>query len=189
MATLNIGDCLGAAWAQYRKNMLTHIVATVLVTAIGNLFFGLLTGPLLVGYMRMMRAEEAGQPVSFTDVFRGFDDFGPALLAAVLAGILVAVGFCFCVLPGLLLLPLVPLALHEVAEGEKDAIQAIKTAWGQLRPNLFMALICSFLISVFAGIGALLCGVGIVLTLPLAYLGAYHMARQMAGDPRVVIAL
>ena len=52
-----------------------------------------------------------------------------------------------------------------------------------------MALICSFLISVFAGIGALLCGVGIVLTLPLAYLGAYHMARQMAGDPRVVIAL
>ncbi len=80
MAAPDIGACVSAGVAGLKKNPLAHIVGNVLVMVVGGVSAGLLTGPMLVGYMRMVKAEDEGREIEFTDVFKGFDDLVPALL-------------------------------------------------------------------------------------------------------------
>ena len=134
MAAPDIGFCISAGIAGLKKNPLAHIAATVLVGVVGGVSAGLLTGPMLVGYMRMVKVEDEGGTIEFTDVFKGFDDFVPALLAVLLSSIMVSIGFMLCFLPGLLIIGLVPTAAYLVAVGEKDGINAIKRAFAAYGP-------------------------------------------------------
>ena len=187
MAAPDIGTCLSAGIAGLKKNPLAHIAATVLVGVVGGASAGLLTGPMLVGYMRMVQKEEEGRPVEFTDVFKGFDDFVPALLAVLLSSIMVSIGFMLCFLPGLLIIGLVPTAAYLVAVGEKDGINAIKRAFAAVKDNLLGTVICSLVLAIVGSLGAILCGVGVFLTLPIALIGMYHMAKQITGgDVRAI---
>jgi len=146
-----------------------------------------LSGPMVVGYMRMIQKEEEGATVEFTDVFKGFDDFVPALLAVLLSSLIVSVGFMLCFVPGLLLIGLVPTAAYLVAVGEKDGINAIKRAFEAVKANLLGTVICSLILSIVGSLGAILCGVGVFITLPIGMIGFYHMARQITdGGPLAI---
>jgi len=112
MAAPDIGSCLSAGIDGLKKHPLEHILAVVLVGAVGGVSAGVLSGPMVVGYMRMIERQERGEKVEFTDVFKGFDDFVPALLAVLLSSLIVSVGFMLCFLPGLLIVGLVPTAAY-----------------------------------------------------------------------------
>ncbi len=189
MASPDIGACLSAGVSGLRKDPVTHIVATVLVAVVGGFSAGLLSGPMMVGYMRMVRKEEEGGKAEFVDVFRGFDDFVPALLAVLLSSIAVSVGFMLCFLPGLLIMALVPIAAYLVAEGEKDGINAIQRAFAVLKANLMGAFFCTLVLGIVGSLGAILCGVGMVITMPIAFIGSYHMAKQLTREDSLTITL
>lgn len=187
MATPEIGTCLSAGIAGLKKNFLVHIVSTLLVGMVGGVSAGLLTGPMMVGYMRMIKVEDEGGTPRIEDVFKGFDDFVPALLAVLLSGILVSIGFMLCVIPGLLIMALVPTAAYLVAMGEKDGINAIKRAFDAVKSNLLGAFFCTLVLGIVGSLGAILCGVGVILTLPITFIGMYHMAKQLTRDDRVAL--
>ena len=71
MASASVGDCLSGAWGTFKKNVLTHVVCTLLVTVVAGISAGLLAGPMMVGYMRMIERETRGEAVQIGDVFRG----------------------------------------------------------------------------------------------------------------------
>ncbi len=74
-----------------------------------------------------------------------------------------------------------------VAVGEKDGINAIRRAFEALKENLLGTVICSLVLSLVGSLGAILCGVGVFLTLPIAFIGFYHMARQITdGGPLAI---
>lgn len=108
MAAPDVGACVSAGYNGFKKDPVTHIVATLLVIIIGNVSAGLLLGPMIVGYMRLIKIQEDGGTPQIGDVFKGFDDFVPALLAGLVSGILVAIGFMLCILPGLLIMATCP---------------------------------------------------------------------------------
>lgn len=191
MAAPDIGACISAGINGMRKNPVTHIVTTILISVVGGASAGLLTGPMVVGYMRMLKVEEEGGQIEFLDVFKGFDDFVPALLAVLLSSILVSIGLMLCFIPGLLIAALVPTAAYLVAVGEKDGINAIKRAFDALKANLFGAFLCSLILGIVGSIGMIFCFVGMFLTLPIAFIGMYHMAKQLtdgggSGDGLVI---
>ena len=184
MAAPDMGACLSAGWNGLKNNFVTHVVACVLVGVVSGFTSGLLTGPMMVGYMRMVKLEEEGGRAQIGDVFKGFDDFVPALVAVLLSSILVGIGFMFCVIPGLLLVAIVPTAAYLVAAGEKDGIQAIKRAFSAVKAHLLAAFFCTLVLGIVGALGGLLCGVGILLTLPIQFIGSYHLAKQLcAGEP------
>ncbi len=191
MAAPDIGTCVSAGFNGLKKDPVTHIVTTLLIGIVGSVTAGLLTGPMMVGYMRMIKREDEGFKAEIADVFKGFDDFVPALLAVLLSSIVVGIGFMFCVLPGLLIMALVPVATYLVAVGEKDGINAIKRAWDAVKANLMGAFFCGLVLAIVGSLGSFLCGVGIILTLPIAFIGSYHMAKQLTdgGDQPVSITL
>jgi uncharacterized membrane protein len=179
MAAPDISACVSAGIRGFRKDPVTHIAATLLVAIIGNVSFGLLLGPMIVGYMRLVRIQDEGGTPEIADVFKGFDDFVPALLAGLVSGIVVAAGFMLCILPGLLIMAIMPTATYLVAVGEKDGVVAIKRAWAAVKENLVGAFLCMLVLAILGQIGAIACFVGILVTLPIAFIGMYHMARQL----------
>lgn len=189
MAAPDIGACISAGINGLKTNPVTHIVTTLLISVVGGVSAGLLTGPMVVGYMRMLKVEEEGGKVEFLDVFKGFDDFVPSLLAVLLSSILVSIGFMLCFIPGLLIAALVPTAAYLVAAGEKDGINAIKRAFDALKANFFGAFLCSLILGIVGSIGMIFCFVGIFLTLPIAFIGMYHMAKQLTDGGGLVITL
>lgn len=191
MAAPDIGTCVSAGFNGLKKDPVTHIVTTLLIGIVGSVTAGLLTGPMMVGYMRMIKREDEGVKAEIADVFKGFDDFVPALLAVLLSSIAVGIGFMFCILPGLLIMALVPVATYLVAVGEKDGINAIKRAWDAVKANLMGAFFCGLVLAIVGSLGSFLCGIGIILTLPIAFIGSYHMAKQLTdgGDQPVSITL
>jgi len=84
-----------------------------------------------------------------------------------------------CVIPGLLIIALVPTSAYLVAVGEKDGIQAIRRAWEAVKANLLTSCLCMVILSLIGSLGAILCGIGVFLTLPVLFIGSYHLARQL----------
>lgn len=185
MASPSIGTCVSAGFSGLKKDPVTHIVSSLLVGIVGGVSAGLLTGPMVVGYMRMIQREEAGTKAEIADVFKGFDDLVPALLAVLVSSIVVSIGFLFCIIPGLLILALVPTAVYLVAMGEKDGIQAIKRAFEAIKAHLLGAMLCVVVLGIIGSIGSVFCGIGIVVTMPIAFIGMYHMAKQLTDGSGV----
>lgn len=181
MAAPDIGACVSAGIDGFKKEPVTHVVATLLVAIIGNVSVGLLMGPMIVGYMRMIKIQDEGGKPQIGDVFKGFDDFVPALLAALVSGIIVGVGFMLCILPGLLIMAILPAATYLVAVGEKDGINAIRRAWEAVKENLVGAFLCMLVLGILGQIGVIACFIGILVTLPIAFIGMYQMAKQLTN--------
>ncbi len=188
MAAPDIGACVSAGINGLKKDPVTHIVTSLLIGIVGGASAGVLTGPMMVGYMRMIKREDEGTKAEIADVFKGFDDFVPALLAVFVSSIIVGIGFMLCFVPGLLIMALVPTAAYLVAVGEKDGINAIKRAFDAIKANLLGSVFCALVLGIVGSIGGILCGIGMILTLPIAFIGMYHMAKQLTdGGARLVI--
>jgi uncharacterized membrane protein len=177
----SVGKVISHAFADLKSNFLTHVVATLLTSIIGGFAFGLLVAPLQVGYMKLEDKIHAGQSATFTDIFKGFDHFVPALVAFLISAVITGIGFLFCIIPGLVLMPLIPVSLYLVSQGENDGVQAVQRAWDYLKSNLLMAMITMLVLSALGSLGIIFCFVGIFLTLPLVYIGSYHMAKELVG--------
>lgn len=188
MAAPNISECVSAGFSGFKQDPVTHIIATVLVLFISGVGFGLLAGPMMVGYMRMIKRQDEGGKAEISDIFKGFDDFVPALLAVLLGSIIVGIGYMLCVLPGLLVMALIPTAAYLVAVGEKDGIVALQRAWVSVKANLLGAFLCMLVLGIIGNLGVILCFIGVILTLPIAFIGSYQMAKQLTDDGTVAIA-
>ncbi len=160
MASASVGDCLSGARDTFKKNVLTHVVCTLLVMVVAGISAGLLAGPMMVGYMRMIERETRGEAVQIGDVFRGFDDFVPAFVAGLISSLVVSLGFMLCFIPGLLVMALPPVALFLVARGERDGVAAFSQAWSIVTKNLGSAFFCSLVLGIVGSLGFLLCWVG-----------------------------
>lgn len=181
MATVNLGSALSKGVNTFKANPVFHILSFVIVLVVSSAAFGLLTGPMLVGYFKTFAKEDAGVKPELSDLFKGFDEFVPALLAGILGGIIVYIGFILCIIPGMLITPILPLALLLIANGEKDGIQALKRAWSILKPNLVMAALALFVFQIIGALGAIACLIGLLVTGPIAIIASWEVCRQLLG--------
>ena len=45
------------------------------------------------------------------------------------------------------------------------------------------------MVGIVGSIGGLLCGIGMILTLPIGFIGSYHMAKQLTDGGAVTAAI
>ncbi len=185
MATPNIGECVSLGFEGLKKNPLTYILGFLLLTIINSMTFGILLGPLWVGYLKMVKIDDEGGRAKIGDLFKGFDDFIPALVAGIVSSLIIFAGTILCIIPGIIVAPILPISLYLVANGEKDGVKAVTRAWKALSANLVQAFLGSLVLSVIGMLGFVLCCIGIVLTIPITFIGNYHMAKQLTDDGTV----
>ena len=108
---------------------------------------------MVAGYMRMIESEDEGGDAEIADVFKGFEDFVPALVAVLVGFIIVLIGYVMCILLRLLIMAIVPTATCSVAMGEKDGINALKQAWNAVKGNLQGAFLCMLVLGILGKLG------------------------------------
>jgi uncharacterized membrane protein len=125
-----------------------------------------------------------GTEVTFGGMFSRWDKL-QVLVASLLAGLATAIGFILLVIPGLVLLFLLWYTNYFVIDENCSAVEAmgrsVRFAAAHVGPLLLTALLA---VVVLLG-GAIACGVGLLVALPVAFLLAAQAFRALQGRPLV----
>jgi len=78
-------ECIKAGWELMRSQYWLFVGMTLVGMIIGSLIpFGILMGPMTCGLYLALFQTRRGQPIEFAVLFKGFDYFGDAVIAALL---------------------------------------------------------------------------------------------------------
>ena len=103
------------------------------------------------------------------------------LLAALIVGILTGVGLFLCILPGLAVLLFSAFVYYVALDQGVDAITAVRTSFSMVAKNfgqVFLLLLALFGINI---LGAIPCGLGLFVTIPLSYVAVGYAYRRLSG--------
>lgn len=148
---------------------------------------GILIAPFMVGYYRGIKKEYEGGTAEITDVFSAFDITMPCLLNYAVANLVVIAGVICCIIPGILLSPLMNLSLFFLVKGEIQGLDALKRSWETLKKNPILIL-WNIVLGLFAALGLLVCCVGIFATAPIAMCATYKLFQQAIGEDNQPVA-
>lgn len=176
-------DLLKRGWELTQPNLLPLAAAVLLVAAIstvasaisGGIGGFLVQGPLAYGLFALSRNASLGRPVEFQQLFDGFQRFVPTFVAGLLIGLFESiagvVGLMLCLFPAIIFVPLVAMLysltyLYMLEEG-LDAWPAMEKSRLTVMANLGQWVVFSLLLAVVNFIGAIPCGLGLLITVPV----------------------
>jgi hypothetical protein len=126
-----------------------------------------ITGFFLAGMFRMAGNQIRGRAPRVEDLFAITDVWLDVVLGSVLYGAAVFVGAWFFLIPGLIAAGVFMFALPLVVEAKLPATGAMIQSWHALKSQWLTATLFHFVLSLLAGSGAILFGVGLLFTGPL----------------------
>jgi hypothetical protein len=124
-----------------------------------------------------------GEQIGLGDLFSGGRHFLRLLGASILVSIAVGIGSVLCIIPGLIVGGLTFLTYPMIVEGGKGAIDAIKASIEVTKKEWIMFTIFALALGFIAQVGVLACGVGVLATFPLLFLGQALAYRDCVGMP------
>jgi len=186
---LDIGRCFSDGWEIYKSNMGLLILAYLVAGLVAVFTFGILMGPLTVGLVlivdRLIK-KDSNKPV-VGDIFKGMDKFAASfvcILLFVVMSLIVSIIPIIGQLASLVISPLLMYSLMYIAYEDLGAVDAVKkTIHGLVSGKMLMPVLLGVLAGLVGGLGAVLCGVGVIFTAPFAvvlYVCAYHQMQE--GD-------
>jgi uncharacterized membrane protein len=144
--------------------------AYFLVQGIANLISYALSGWLIGGLYRMAIAQVRGEPVQVGDLFKATDVIVPMILATMLIGIGTMFGLLFCIVPGIILSSLWMLTYPLIADQNMAPVEAMTRSLNALKGQMGSAVGLSVVSGFVASLGILGCGIGLLVTAPIAVL-------------------
>jgi hypothetical protein len=172
-------------WQLFQAQALTFILASLLVLVLMVVSIGILTGPLLVGYIELVRKAGRNEPIAVGDVFKGFDFFASSFFASILVGLMVVVGCMLLFLPGLAAALFTLFALHAIAFENRGAIDAIGRSMRLVRDNFVNVLILFILVMIAQSIGGSVL-LGTLITFPLSLIVFTVAYERLLVPPGVI---
>ena len=121
-----------------------------------------------------------GRPVSMGSIWQGWDK-GQVALAGLLLAVGIAIGYVLCFIPALIFGFLTQYTLFFVVDQKMKAVDAIKASIAFTRAHLAETLVFYLLASVTIFVGALLCGLGLLVAGPVVIVGSAYTYRVLNG--------
>jgi hypothetical protein len=138
---------------------------------------------MLAGLYRLAIKQVRGEPIALGDLFSAVDLAGPALLGTLLVGVATMIGAMFCIIPAYIVQGLLMLTLPIIADRRIGPLDAMKESWNALKSDALMATLYMLVLPFVAGLGSIACGVGVVVTMPLLFLGTALVYRDFFLAP------
>lgn len=138
------------------------LLFSLLGFVVGQFFIG--------GMMRMAINNTKTGRADLSQMFSVADVLPSLIGAGILTSIASVIGFMFCIVPGLLLSGLFMFVSPLIVDRKLGIMDAINTSINALKSQMWMALLYILVIGIVAGLGALACGVGALVTAPLSLL-------------------
>ncbi|MBT8452117.1 MAG: hypothetical protein KJO40_09145 [Deltaproteobacteria bacterium] len=148
-----VESSLRESWALFKDDLVLYLVATLLVFVISAVTLGICAGPMIVGFIQLVRKRMRSQEGTATDVFDGFSEFGASLIAMILIGIGVFIGSMLLVLPGLIFGFITAFTFHAIALDGLGATSAIGQSYALIKENLAPSFALLLIVAVLNAIG------------------------------------
>jgi uncharacterized membrane protein len=156
--------------------------ASMLVSASTNLIFIVLFAFLQAGVIRGGLMIANGERLQVSHMFN-FDKFGTILVAAIIVGVASFLGIFLCFVGSLVVAFFTPFYLFFVIDKGMGAWDSIMASVNLVKDNLGDVFL--LLLGVLAAyiVGAILCGIGLLVTAPVALLALTFGYRRLQGEP------
>ncbi|GAA4122825.1 hypothetical protein GCM10022215_28990 [Nocardioides fonticola] len=126
-----------------------------------------------------------GQKFEFSR-FTDFSKVGDLAVVGLISGAITLVGTILCFLPGIIAGYLLSYAAYFVVDQNLSGVDALKASFEFCKNNLGSTIVWWLLSSIVAGLGICLCGVGVLVTAPIALFGTVYTFRVLQGRPVVM---
>ncbi|WP_137726406.1 hypothetical protein [Prescottella subtropica] len=164
----DLGDLTSASFS------LWQIIGNIVSIVVGYL----ISAALIRGALH----ETDGRPPGFASFFE-FKNVGAIILASFLVGVMTGIGFVLLVIPGIVIAFLTWWTLEFVVDQDQDAITAIKSSFGAIASNGGTLLLLALTLFGLNIVGALLCGIGLLVSIPVTILASTYAYRVTVGGP------
>jgi len=188
-AEISIGKWLNQGWEMITTDLGNFVLLTliylVLLIALSFTMIGelLISGPLTVGYFLIVFNKLKGKPFNINDITSGFNVkmFIASLLASILVGVFLTVGFILLIIPGIVVWALYMFTFPYIAEKELDFWAAMEASRKLVSKHLFEFSVFALVQIIICFIGLLVFGVGLLVAIPLVYASIGFAFKDMVG--------
>ena len=201
LLTENLGLLLGMMIALmaigFAMNMLGQAIQFALIDATGGqgpaviiaaILFGFLNQVvqswILIGFIRSCLAIARNQPVSFSMLFSGGPYLIKYLVVTILLSIAVGFGMLLLIVPGIYLMLTYWPAAVLIIDRQVGIFESFEIAGAVSKGNRLSSLGLGFIGLGLMILGALMCGVGILFTMPLFYMAGVVAYLTMTGQTK-----
>ena len=166
---VKIGDWLSESWELISEDLVTHIILALIVGLGSSITGGLLSGPLMGGYLWIVfkKMKDPAYTPEVGDIGKGFENFVQLFLVGIVAGLIASLGVIACIVGVFFTSALVVLALPLVVEGGMSFWPAITESMSKTKQNLMSWVVFVLVIGLLNALGGAV-AVGFLITLPIA---------------------
>ncbi|MDO3650942.1 hypothetical protein [Nocardia mangyaensis] len=151
-------------------------IGTIVSTVVGYL--------ISAAFVRGALHEIDGHKPGFGAFFQ-FSRVGAVILAGLLVGVATGVGLLLCILPGLVIAFFTWWTMQFVIDQDQDPVSAIKSSFSAISSNAGPLLLLALALFGINVVGALLCGLGLLVSIPLTIIASTYAYRVVVGGPVV----
>lgn len=188
---VNASGYVQKGWEMFKEHIGEFVGFTLIVFAIslasakleafGSLVFSALAAPLYAGYSIVAFRILTGQPVQFSDFFRGFGYFLPLFLAGLASGLIVSVGFMLLIIPGIYLAVGYMLTTFLIIDHRMEFWQAMETSRKIITKEWLAFFVFALVLFLVNLLGLLAFGVGLLITAPVTSCAAAIAYQEIVG--------
>lgn len=180
--TNKFGDWIKEGFDIYKNNLGLLIVASLIAFLLTAVTLGILSGPMFAGMVLIvLKLRDGSQPPPIAgDVFQGFQYFLPSFLFFIVWGAIIFVGtliLSFIPCLGQILTICLWLAaaaflmfgIFLIVDKKMDFWSASMASIDKVKPSFFPFLGLAVVAGIIGEIGALACGIGVIITMPIYF--------------------
>lgn len=134
------------------------------------------------GYYTAASVVDKKGHIEFNDFFRSMDRYWHLFLFNIIVAILTAIGLVLLIIPGIWFAVAVMFGYPLIALERMSFTDSIEVSIRVIHKKWFHFLLLAFLLVLVLLAGAILCGIGILVAMPLAYCILYACYRHVIGS-------
>jgi len=177
---VKFGEWIQQGWELYKDNIGVWIVASLLAVLISAATLGILSGPMMAGlvWMALVLVDRKEPKPQMGDVFKGFDYFLQSFLFFLVWGVIMLAVSVVSLIPciGTLVVIAVSIVLHTalmfglflIVDKKMEFWPASMLSLNTVKPNFFPFLGLLVVAMLIGHVGAIACGIGVIVTMPIA---------------------
>ena len=152
----------------------------------GYVYGFLVTGPLEYGVSFAYLKAARGEKPEVKDLTKVLENYWNIVVATILCGVIVFIGFIFLIIPGIYFLCKLAFVRYLVVDEKIDALKAIQESWNMTNGHALTILLMGLLAIPIVIAGILLFGIGVIFSymwIEAAFASIYHSVSSRSKSP------
>jgi len=189
--SLHLGQCFKTGWGlfkQYPGGFVGFCLLNIFIQAalnripyLGVAASAVASTPLFMGNFIVSAKLLQGQTPAFGDFFAGFRYFLPLLLLLLVSGVFIGIGMVLLIIPGIYLAVAYIFASYLVVDRRLDFWPAMELSRHTVNPHWFGYFAFMLLLLLLNLAGALLLGLGLLVTIPVSFCAVAALYAETFG--------